>query len=161
MQSPNGLGHATDAWQDCQQNCHVDNTAQHCLSCLFQDSDFVGEFEDSKSSSGGSCVYSEVEHMSFSVGCAKSKHQYPTVLQNLKSFRLDAGQRMDGLPALDLWDVVIEVLRSITNTKKSTTPVPGDWRRTEIRSNKNMISHPIPLVSGNRNEVYPKCRSVD
>ena len=28
---------------------------------------------------------------------------------------LDAGLRMDGLPALDLWDMVIEVLRS-TNT---------------------------------------------
>ena len=29
---------------------------------------------------------------------------------------LGAGLRMDGLPALDLWDVVIEVLRSTNNT---------------------------------------------
>ena len=29
---------------------------------------------------------------------------------------LDAGLRMDGLPALDLWDMVIEVLRSNNNT---------------------------------------------
>ena len=29
---------------------------------------------------------------------------------------LDAGLRMDGLPALYLWDVVIEVLRSANNT---------------------------------------------
>ena len=28
---------------------------------------------------------------------------------------LDAGVRMDGLPALDLWDIVIEVLRSTNN----------------------------------------------
>ena len=28
---------------------------------------------------------------------------------------LDAGLRMDGLPALDLWDMVIEVLRSTDN----------------------------------------------
>ena len=28
---------------------------------------------------------------------------------------LDAGLRMDGLPALDLWDIVIEVLRSTNN----------------------------------------------
>ena len=29
---------------------------------------------------------------------------------------MDAGLRMDGLPALDLWDIVIEVLRSANNT---------------------------------------------
>ena len=33
---------------------------------------------------------------------------------------LDAGLRMDGLPALDLWDVVIERLRSTNSTK---TPI--------------------------------------
>ena len=42
----------------------------------------------------------------------------------------------------------IEVLRSTNNTKKPTTLVPGDWRRTETQSNKNKISHPIPIVSG-------------
>ena len=29
---------------------------------------------------------------------------------------MDAGLRMDGVPALDLWDIVIEVLRSANNT---------------------------------------------
>ena len=29
---------------------------------------------------------------------------------------LDAGLRMDGIPALDPWDVVIEVLHSSTHT---------------------------------------------
>ena len=28
-------------------------TAQHCRLCLFQDSDFAGDFEDSKLTSGG------------------------------------------------------------------------------------------------------------
>ena len=31
---------------------------------------------------------------------------------------LDAGLRMDGLPALDLWDIAIEVLLSTNNTVK-------------------------------------------
>ena len=38
---------------------------------------------------------------------------------------LDAGLRMDGIPALDLWDVVIEVLHSSNNvppTQKIPTP---------------------------------------
>ena len=37
---------------DHRQYCHVGNTAQHCRLGLFQDSDFAGELEDSKSSSG-------------------------------------------------------------------------------------------------------------
>ena len=38
---------------------------------------------------------------------------------------LDAGLRMDGIPALDSWDVVIEVLHSSNNvppTQKISTP---------------------------------------
>ena len=42
-----------------------------------------------------------------------SKLQYHTVLQNLIFFfSLNAGLRMDGSPALDLRDIVIDVLRS-------------------------------------------------
>ena len=36
-------------------------------------------------------------------------------LQESEIISLDAGLRMDGLLALDLWDIVIEVLRSTSN----------------------------------------------
>ena len=36
---------------DYRQYCHVGNTAQHCRFGVFQDSDFAGDFEDSKSTS--------------------------------------------------------------------------------------------------------------
>ena len=40
---------------------------------------------------------------------------------------LDAGVRMDGIPALDLWDLVIEVLHSSSNrSKKSKENVTGN-----------------------------------
>ena len=35
-----------------RQYCYVGNTAQHCRLGLFQDSDFAGDLEDSKSTSG-------------------------------------------------------------------------------------------------------------
>ena len=35
-------------------------------------------------------------------------------------FFLDAGLRMDGIPALDLWDLVIEVMHSSSNQPKKT-----------------------------------------
>ena len=39
---------------------------------------------------------------------------------------LDAGLRMDGLLALDIWDVVMEVLRSTNNTKTPINPATGN-----------------------------------
>ena len=41
-------------------------------------------------------------------------------LKELKGIYFDAGVRLDGLPALDLWDVVIEVLHSSKNTDAPT-----------------------------------------
>ena len=35
---------------------------------------------------------------------------------------LDAGLRLDGIPALDLWDLIVSVLRNTTQT----TERPGD-----------------------------------
>ena len=35
-----------------KQYCHVGNTAKQCRLGLFQDSDFAGDLEDSKSTSG-------------------------------------------------------------------------------------------------------------
>ena len=46
-----------------RQYCHVGSTAQHCrLVFFFHDSDFAGELEDSKSTSGESYVFLEVEY---------------------------------------------------------------------------------------------------
>ena len=38
---------------DYRQYCHVGNAAQHCRLGLFQDSDFAGDLEESKSTSSG------------------------------------------------------------------------------------------------------------
>ena len=56
------------------------------VDCLFQDSDFAGDLEDSQSISGESYASSEVEHLFPQVGCAKSKHRCLTVQLNLKLF---------------------------------------------------------------------------
>ena len=47
-----------------KQYCHVGNTAKQCRLGLFQDSDFAGDLEDSKSTSGGTlCIFGEVIHL--------------------------------------------------------------------------------------------------
>ena len=39
-----------------KQYCHVGNTAKQCRLGMFQDSDFAGDLEDSKSTSGGNIM---------------------------------------------------------------------------------------------------------
>ena len=53
------------------------------------------------------------------VGCARSKRQCLMVPQNLKLLLWMLVLRMDGIPALDLWDVVIGVLHSSKNTHQA------------------------------------------
>ena len=87
-------GHAQNAlrdtanWQTKRQSSstrfqtHVRNMAQYCRLSLFQDSDFAGDLRTQNQPREDSCVASEAEHLSPSVGCARNKRQYPTVLQN-------------------------------------------------------------------------------
>ena len=65
---------------DYRQYCHVGSTAQHCLWGLFQDPDFAGDLENSKSTSGRILCFLEAEHLFPFVGCVRSKRQYLTVL---------------------------------------------------------------------------------
>ena len=48
-----------------KQYCQVNNSAIQCRLGLFEDSDFAGDLEDSKFTSGGTlCVFLEVTHLS-------------------------------------------------------------------------------------------------
>ena len=70
------------------QYCYVGDTAKQCRLGLFQDSDFAGDLEDSKSTSGGTlCIFFEVIHLFQQVGCVRNKPQFHTVQQNPKSSR--------------------------------------------------------------------------
>ena len=64
---------------------------------------------------------------------------------------LDAGLRMDGIPALDLWDLVVEVLHSSSNQPKKSKEnvrelinllgncgVPGSLRKKSELSSQQM-----------------------
>ena len=98
------------------------NTAQHCRLGLFQDSDFAGDLEDSKSTSGGIlCIFGSHTFVPISWMCKKQTSvSHSSTEAEITS--LDAGLRMDGLPVLDLWDLVVEVFHSSPNQTKPTKP---------------------------------------
>ena len=57
---------------ECRQYYYVGNTAQQCRLGLFQDSDFAGDFEDSKSTSGGIlCIFGSRTFVPISWMCKK------------------------------------------------------------------------------------------
>ena len=109
-----------------RQYCYVGNTAQHCRLGLFQDSDFAGDLEDSKSTSGRVfSIFGSPTFVSISWMCKKQASVSHSSTES-EIISLDAGLRMDGSPALDLWDMVIDALRSTNNTARQGGLAQGD-----------------------------------
>ena len=60
-----------------RQYCYVGNTAKQCRLGLFQDSDFAGDLEDSKSTSGGTlCVFGSHTFVPISWMCKKTNFTF-------------------------------------------------------------------------------------
>ena len=92
-----------------KQYCHVGNTAKQCRLGLFQDSDFAGDLEDSKSTSGGTlCVFGSHTFVPISWMCKKQNAVSHSSTES-EIISLDTGLRLDGLPALELWDLIVSV----------------------------------------------------
>ena len=60
------------------------------------------------------CVFSEATRLFQLAGCVRNRLQFRTALQNQKIISLDEVLRMDGIPALDLWDLIVAVLHGNT-----------------------------------------------
>ena len=86
------------------------NTAKQCRLGLFQDSDFARDLEDSKSTSGGTlCIFGSHTFVPVSWMCEKQSSVSHSSAES-EIISLDAGLSMDGIPALDLWDLIVAVL---------------------------------------------------
>ena len=96
------------------------NTAKQCRLGLFQDSDFAGDLEDSKSTSGGAlCVFGSHTFVPISWMCKKQTSvSHSSTESEIISF--DAGLRLDGIRALDLWDLIVAVLGNTTQNHDRT-----------------------------------------
>ena len=83
---------------DFKQYCHVGNTAKQCRLGLFQDSDFAGNIEDSKSTSGGIlCIFGSHTFVPRSWMCKKQTSVSHSSTES-EIISLDTGLRLDGIP---------------------------------------------------------------
>ena len=107
----NGPKPVTNAWIDWYLTLitHVntnsiamwDNTAKQCRLGLFQDSDLAGDLVDSKSASGGTlCIFGSHTFVPISWMC-KEQASVSRSATEPEIISLDAGLRLDGIPALD------------------------------------------------------------
>ena len=129
-----------------RQYCHVGDTAQQCRLGLFQDSDFAGDLEDSKSTSRRIvCIFGSHTLMPISWMC-KKQTSFSHSSTEAEIISLDAGSRMTGIPALTLWDLVIEVFRSVPNRIDGPKREP---RRNPSAVVKPNMHNPIPIKHTN------------
>ena len=134
---------------ECEQYCHVRNTAKHCRLGLFQDSDFAGDLGDSKSTSGGTlCIFGSHTFVPTSWMCKKQTSVSHSSTES-EIISLDTGLRLDGLPALELWDLIVSVLGNISRVSDRTgKPVNGESKHHKSH-NKIDVMKDIDSVPSN------------
>ena len=132
-----------------KQYCHVGNTAKQCRLGLFQDSDFAGDLEDSKSTSGGTlCIFGSHTFVPISWMCKKQTSVSHSSTES-EIISLDTGLRLDGLPALELWDLIVSVLGNVPRVSDNPgKPVIDVDKRQKSQSRIDVIKD-IDLVPSN------------
>ena len=120
-----------------EQYCHVENTAKQCRMGLFQDSVLAGDLEDSKSTSGGIlCFFGSHTFVPISWMCKKQTSVSHSSTESEIIF-LDAGLRLDGISALDLWDLIVAVLGKTNQSNRARGDMCPNQR--EVRSTSHTI----------------------
>ena len=100
--------------------CHVGNTAKQCRPGLFQDfARFFVRIQNLHQVEH--CAFLKVVQLFQSVGCVRNKLQLRSSTESEIS-SLDAGVRLDGIPAFDFWDLIVAFFETrIRVTKNGET----------------------------------------
>ena len=132
-----------------KQCCHVGNTAKQCRLGLFQDSDFAGDLEDSKSTSGRTlCVFESHTFVPISWMCKKQAAVSHSSTES-EIISLDTGLRLDGLPALELWDLIVSVLGNVSRVSDGSGQPDSDVHKRHKPHKKIDVMKDIDSVPSN------------
>ena len=97
-----------------KQYCHVGNQAAYCKLGSLQDADYARNLTDSKSTSSVVLCFLG-SHMFVPLSCACKKQ---TAVSHSRTeaemLSLDAGLRMEGFPAVKLWDTIIDTMHPLS-----------------------------------------------
>ena len=125
------------------------NTAKQCRLGLFQDSDFAGDLGDSKSTSGGTlCVFGSHTFVPMSWMCKKQTAVSHSSTES-EIISLDTGLRLDGLPALELWDLIVSVLGNVSRFSDGSGKPESDVHKHHKPHKKIDVMKDIDSVPSN------------
>ena len=132
-----------------KQYCHVGNTAKQCRLGLFQGSDFARDLEDSKSTSGGTlCIFGSHTFVPISWMCKKQTSVSHSSTES-EIISLDTGLRLDGLPALELWDLIVSVLGNVSRVSDRSEKPESDDHKHHKSQKKIDVMEDIDAVPSN------------
>ena len=131
-----------------KQYGYVGNTAKQCRLGLFQDSDFAGDLEDSKSTSGGTlCIFGSHTFVPISWMCKKQTAVSHSSTES-EIISLDT-LRLDGLLALELWDLIVSVLGNVSRVSDNPGKPESDAHKRHKSHSKIDVVKDIDLVPSN------------
>ena len=96
--------------QDYVPTSHVGDPPDKCVLALFVDASFAGDLQDSKSTTGGYMVLLGPNTYAPITWLCKKQGAVSHSSSEAEIIALDATVRMEGIPAMELWDLVIDVL---------------------------------------------------
>jgi hypothetical protein len=91
------------------QSCYVGDKPEDCWLALYSDASFAGDLRDSKSTSGAFlCLVGPRSFVPLSWFC-KKQGAVSHSSSEAEVISLDAGVRQEGIPALNLWETILDV----------------------------------------------------
>ena len=141
-------------------------TAKQCMLGLFQDSDFAGDLEDSKSTSCATlCIFGSHTFVPISWMCKKQISVSHSSTES-ETISLDAGLRLDGIHALDLWDLIALVLGNTTqnrvergdrlwNKREACSPPHTIYKRKQSQRANNDLDN-VDFIPSNVQSSHPR-----
>ena len=96
----------------------VGNAPKDCVIMYFADADFAGSLKDSKSTSGGYMMLLGPQTFVPLAWLCKKQGAISHSTTEAETIALDAGLRLEALPLLMLWDIVIDTFSTEDDKKK-------------------------------------------
>ena len=125
------------------------NIAKQCRLGLFQDSDFAGDLEDSKSTSGGTlCIFGSHTFVPIRWMCKKQTAVSHSSTES-EIISLDIGLRLDRLLALELWDLIVSVLGNVSRVSDRSGKLDNDVHKRHKSQKKIDVMEDIDSVPSN------------
>ena len=146
--------------KDYVQHCFVGDQALDCKIGLFCDTSFAADLSDSKSTTGEPlCVFGPSTFVPITWVCRKHGAVSHSSTE-AEVIALDAALRLEGLPALMLWDTVIDVLSSARGDPSKRTNAQGDQSQKQPAQRLGVAPNLTGMVS-HSGSVHSLVRDID